>query len=73
MPREFYADTDEYGSMRHKDETCLNEIEMSDGPGICMRPKGHQVNEMTSGANPVGEFHQEAFEGWVWDNHGRVG
>lgn len=71
MPRPFYSDTNRGADVRPDESLCLNEIEMFDGPGVCTRPKGHQVNNLTP--DNVGEFHQEAFEGWVWDNHGRVG
>lgn len=71
MPREFYPDTDQ-SSNADPEKYCLDEITLFDGPGICMRRKNHKVDEiMNPGVH--GEFHQEAFEGWVWTNNGRVG
>jgi hypothetical protein len=70
MPREFYADTQQGEATGNE---CLNEIEMFDGPGICMRPKGHKVTEMAKIDDPAGQFHQEGFEGWVWNNKNQVG
>lgn len=71
MPREFYPDTDR-NEERSDELNCLNEIDMWDGPGICMRKKGHRV-DAASPANGLGEFHQEALEGWVWNDNGLVG
>lgn len=70
MPRDFYPDLyreDEKPSF----ELCLNEITMFDGVGVCMRPKDHKVDEANT--FPDGEYHQEEYEGWIWDNSGRVG
>lgn len=74
MPRVFYPDTEQnLNVVGDPEKYCLNQIGLFDGPAVCMRPKGHEVTETNNGLNPNGEFHQEAFEGWFWDNHGRVG
>jgi hypothetical protein len=52
---------------------CNKTTEMWDGEAACNRVAGHKVDVMTRDNREDGEFHQEAFEGWVWDNNGAVG
>ncbi|GHF92354.1 hypothetical protein GCM10018783_74060 [Streptomyces griseosporeus] len=67
MPRKFYDDTNRDDSLPDE-ELCLDEVEMWDGPGVCMRRKGHEVDESKEAhSNPESELHQEAFEGWTWN------
>ena len=73
MPRPFYSDLEIYPTSANHDSLCGHETEMWDGPGICNRAKGHEVETMTNSNFDTGEFHQESFEGWVWDGEGSVG
>jgi hypothetical protein len=74
MPREFYPDTKVGSETGNENDVCLEQIKMWDGPGICVRARGHRVDEMNAQPNNfVGEFHQEGLEGWVWDDSGRIG
>lgn len=70
MPTVFYDDTDQNGSC-DPETRCLEEVSMFDGPGICKRKKGHQVDDFADGGGVLGkELHQEEYEGWVWDING---
>lgn len=72
MPREFYPDTVKDENITDDSVLCNNETQMFDGPGICTRAKGHKLEKMTNDNWGTGEFHQESFEGWVWDGEGSI-
>lgn len=67
MPRSFYPDM--YDKPEGS-ESCQARTEMWDGPAYCNRPKGHKIEAIESDNLGTGEFHQEAFEGWIWDDRG---
>lgn len=72
MPRDsFYPDLDQTG-LKPVSELCYATIEMFDGPGICKRAKNHRVDQMEGRNVNSGEFHQEEYEGWVWDSNGSI-
>lgn len=73
MPRRFYDDTNRRPTMGELPNLCGQTIELFDGPAYCTRENGHKVETMTRSNSPSGEFHQEEFEGWVWDNEGAIG
>lgn len=73
MPQEFYPDTNKGQMNSDTGALCFAETEFWDGPGFCTRPKGHKVDIMSEmPSTRRGEFHQEAHEGWVWDNNGSI-
>lgn len=72
MPIEFYPDTDTMGE-RDESNRCLDTITLFDGPGVCKRNKGHKVDDDKNPAQGNGEFHQEEFEGWIWNDRGLCG
>ena len=73
MPRKFYVDINRNPIGNDSRSLCDNTTEMWDGTAYCNRPKGHKVDELTNENRWTGEFHQEAFEGWIWDEKGNIG
>lgn len=73
MPREFYEDSAQNAPVQESQKLCANAIPLFDGPAFCVRPEGHKVDVMTRDNHDTGEFHQEEFEGWIWDNDGAIG
>lgn len=75
MPRKFYNDLVQYPIGGQTEKLCGKEILLFDGAAFCNREKNHQVDELDPATKnkDTGEFHQEAFEGWVWDDRGYVG
>lgn len=70
MPREFYKDTVTNNGSSNS-ELCLEEVAMWDGPAICMRSKGHEIDDSVEAfKDPNSQLHQEPIEGWVWNVRG---
>lgn len=57
-----------YDDLNSTTVICKSSTALFDGPAYCDRPYGHRVDVMTNDNLGTGEFHQESFEGWVWDN-----
>lgn len=70
MPRDFYPDTDQTG-LKPVSSRCYINVGLWDGPGICKRDKGHPVDK--GPISDAKELHQEEYEGWVWNDNGRIG
>lgn len=72
MPREFYPDTIAQENVIDPYTICGVTTALFDGEGVCNRIKGHFTETMTDDNWGTGEFHQEAFEGWIWDGKGSI-
>lgn len=75
MPIDFYPDTERSLRTRKnaQEELCLNTVNGFDGPFVCTREKNHRIDSLKEVTPEAGSsFHQEEYEGWIWDNDGGV-